>query len=96
MKKISYTVVIGILITCSFLSCEDSPQPRYRNLSVEESYQISRDVERETGMYCGACTNKTHRYDVDYCTKYVGERARYGVCENCGCSRYNHWGDVGL
>lgn len=95
MRKI-FTFVMTILFTCCFLSCNDSPQTTFKPTSVDEDYKIGRRVERETGMYQGVCTNEAHRYDVDYCTKYVGEKTKYGICVRCGCSRYAHWGDVGL
>ena len=87
--------VFFVLIVLNLVSCKNTPKP-IRVVSLEEGYNSVRKAEKESGIYCGACTNETHEYGVDICTEYIGPKTIYGTCETCGCSRYDHWGKIGL
>lgn len=96
IKNNKYIIIFLSLISpLLFYSCKKTP-PQIRELSADETYDIIRNVEKETGIYSGACTNDEHETGVEYCSRYVGPKTEYGECEICGCSRYDHWGTIGL
>lgn len=93
-----YIPLLIIISTFFFISsCNESQKKMSRYRSVDEEYDIMRDIEKKTGMFQGVCTNKEHVFkNIDYCIEYKGPLEKFGKCSHCGCSRYDHWGELGL